>query len=315
MRLPNTFILGAPKCGTTAMARYLSEHPGVFFSKLKEPGYWATDFGWLAERNGLHSREQYLSLFSAATQQQPVVGEASTMYLSSTRAVANILANCPGAKLIVMLRDPVEVAYAYHMQKLLMFHEDVGDFETAWRLQELRRSGERVPANCPGPVMLQYGEVAGFGPQVRRLLETAPRQSIHFIRYESFKADAAGTYAEVLGFLGIEHDGRTAFPVVGPARDYRFPVFARLFHDPPALVRAPVRALRRHLILRRYPAVEALRQRMFKARSRSQIEPRLRAELVEYFAPHVREIESLLGWDLADWRAGKPAARAPGGGL
>jgi hypothetical protein len=308
--MPNTYILGAPKCGTTAMARYLSEHPGIFFSKLKEPGYWATDFGWLAERNGLRSLEDYLALFAEASAQQPVVGEASTMYLSSATAAANILAVAPDAKFIVMLRDPVEVAHAYHMQKLLMFHEDVSDFETAWRLQETRRRGERVPANCPGPVMLQYGEIAGFGPQVRRLLEVVPRDVIRFIRYDTFKADTAATYASTLEFLGIEHDGRSEFPVVGPARDYRFPLVARLFHDPPQLVRAPVRALRRHLILKRYPAVEALRQRMFKPRRREKMDPRFHAELREFFAPHVRELEQLLGWDLSDWRATPPASRS-----
>ncbi len=311
-RMPNTFILGAPKCGTTAMARYLGEHPGAFFSKLKEPGYWATDFAWLAERNGLGSLDDYLALFADAGDEQPVVGEASTMYLSSTTAVANILRVAPDAKFIAMLRDPVELAHAYHMQKLLMFHEDERDFEKAWRLQEVRRHGERVPANCPGPVMLQYGGIAALGRQVRGLLEVAPRERILFIRYEDFKADPAACYGRAIAFLGLPHDGRTTFPVVGPARDYRFPLIAKLFHDPPPLVRAPIRALRRHLILRRYPAVEALRQRMFKPRPRAGMDARLRAELVEHFAPEVRELERLLGWDLANWRS--PDRVAPGRG-
>lgn len=309
-RMPNTFIIGAPKCGTTAMASYLGEHPGAFFSKLKEPGFWATDFGWLAERNRLPSLADYLSLFDDASDAQPVVGEASTMYLCSSVAAANILAAAPDARFIVMLRDPVDLAHAYHMQKLLMFHEDERDFRRAWQLQEIRRHGQRVPANCPGPVMLQYARIAAIGQQVRHLLDVVPRERIHFIRYEDFKADPGGCYARTLAFLGLPHDGRSAFPVVGQARDYRFPLFARFFHDPPALVRAPLRALRRHLILKRYPAVEALRRRMFKPRPREGLDPQLRAELRAHFAPEVDELERLLGWDLAAWRSDLPRPRA-----
>lgn len=306
---PNTFILGAPKCGTTALARYLSEHPDAFFSKLKEPGFFATDHAWLAERNGLRSVADYLSLFAGAGAGRRVVGEASTMYLCSSRAVRNILDFCPQARFIVMLRDPVEVAQAYHMQKLLMFHEDVRDFEAAWRLQDARAAGIGLPAACPGPVMLQYREIAGFGPQVRRLLQDAPREAIHFIRYEDFRADPARCYAGTLDFLGLPADGRTSFPVVGPARDYRFPLIARLFHDPPAPLRRHVHALRRHLVLKRYPVVEALRQRMFRPRARAGLRAGFREELVDHFRPHVLELEQLLGWDLAGWR-GESAERA-----
>jgi Sulfotransferase domain len=310
MHSPNTFIVGAPKCGTTAMVRYLGAHPNAFFSKLKEPGYWATDYQWLAQRNALHSLEDYLRLFSEASGVHKVVGEASTMYLSSECAVANILAFFQDARFIVMLRNPVEVAQAYHMQKLLMFQEDVEDFETAWRLQDERRLGRRIPRNCPSGAMLQYADIARFGPQVARMLRTVPRQSVHFIRYDAFKRDTAGAYRDTLRFLGLKDDGRKEFPVAGPARRHRFAFVARLFHDPPVFVSEPIRRLSGHLVRKRYPPIEALRQRMFRPAPRPQPSDSFRAELQAYFRQDVDELERLLGWDLQQWRLPADDARS-----
>lgn len=301
MRTPNTFIVGAPKCGTTSMVRYLAQHPCVFFSNLKEPGYWATDYPWLAKRNALTCRDEYLRLFANAAEHHQIVGEASTMYLSSEHAAGNILEFEPSARFIAMLRNPIQVAQAYHMQKLLMFHEDVPDFETAWRLQTARRTGMHLPPNCPGALMLQYGAIPQFGPQVRRLLKIVPRDSVHFIRFDDLRSDPSSTYRALLRFLHLEDDGRREFPVAGPAREHRSRILGRLFHDPPELLREPVMSLRRHLVRQRYPIVEGLKRRMFKRRPRQAIHPAFHAELVEHFTPDVRELERLLGWQLQGW--------------
>jgi hypothetical protein len=302
MRQPNTFIVGAPKSGTTALVHYLGRHPNAFFCKLKEPGFWATDFPWLTKRNALPSVEHYLDLFRNAQQNHQIIGEASTMYLSSTQAAANIVNFNPQARFIVILRNPIEVAQAYHMQKLLVFQEDEPDFEAAWRLQPLRRQGLRVPANCPSPHMLQYGVIPQFGGQVRRLLECVPRDSIHFIRFEDFRSDPAGVYCNTLRFLNLDDDGRREFPVVAPSRAHRFSLIARLFHSPPSFIRGPVVQMQRHLIRKRYPVIEKLKRSMYRPQQRQLLSPQLRGEMIEHFMPEMRELEHLLGWDLRSWR-------------
>lgn len=308
MTKPNTFIIGAPKSGTTSLVHYLGRHPGAFFCNPKEPGFFATDFPWLARRNALPTQDSYLHLFRNAGEAS-VVGEASTMYLSSEAAASNILGfNCD-ARFIVMLRNPVEVARAYHMQKLLVFQEDVPDFETAWKLQAARRRGEHIPANCPDPFMLQYGSIPRFGPQVERLLRTVPREAVLFVRYDDFKRDPGEVYRQALRFLRMPDDGRAEFPVMGPSRTHRFPMLARLFHSPPAPIRVPVTQLRRHLVRKRYPMIEKLKRRMYRQQQRQMPSLDLQQEMLEHFRPDVLALERLLGWNLQDWLTPPVAGR------
>ena len=86
MKKPNFFILGAPKCGTTSLASWLSEHSDVFMSPIKEPHHFCSDFGYKEYR----SHQRYLSLFRKANEQHRAIGEASATYLYSKVAVKNI---------------------------------------------------------------------------------------------------------------------------------------------------------------------------------------------------------------------------------
>src|SRR5689334_10202054 len=94
-RTPNFFMIGAPKCGTSAMSTYLAANPEVYFSLPKEPAYWAYDFPKLAGYYGIDSLEKYLALFDGATSQHVAVGEKSTVYLASNTAVPEILSFNP----------------------------------------------------------------------------------------------------------------------------------------------------------------------------------------------------------------------------
>ena len=91
VRKPNFFIIGAPKCGTTSLATWLSGHPNVFMSAVKEPHFFNTD-----DRRFISTLEAYENLFRAASSDHCAVGEASVWYLSSTEAVRNILALSTG---------------------------------------------------------------------------------------------------------------------------------------------------------------------------------------------------------------------------
>lgn len=101
---PNFFILGAPKAGTTAMAQWLSEHPDVFMSAIKEPQFFNADHGGGFE-GGL---AEYLKLFAAASARHRVIGEGTVWYLYSRVAVKTILDVSPSARFLVMLRNPVD---------------------------------------------------------------------------------------------------------------------------------------------------------------------------------------------------------------
>ena len=109
MPIPNFFIVGAPKCGTTALCEYLKYHPNVFMSTPKEPHYFAEDF----ERyRHVKTEDKYLALFGDCNDRHLMIGEASVFYLRSTRAVSLIRDFNPDAKIIVMLRNPVDMVYS-----------------------------------------------------------------------------------------------------------------------------------------------------------------------------------------------------------
>lgn len=303
MPIPNTFLVGAPKCGTSALAQYLGEHPDVFFCDPKEPFFWSDDYPGLADQHGLKSLDDYLRLFARARPAQRIVAEGSTNYLASARAIARIVAFNPDARFIVMLRNPVDVAHAFHMEQVFVLNEDEPDFETAWRLQERRRRGEGIPRNCRAPQFLQYGEVASYAPQVRRLLDLVPRHSVHFIEFDLFRQNPGAAYASSLAFLGLTHDGRTAFPVVNATRRHRSKAIARAVLGPPRLLRRPVEMVRGHLRRQRYAPVEALKEMLRAPGTREPLSAALRRELAACFAPDVSALETLLGWDLRHWRA------------
>ncbi|WP_022978521.1 sulfotransferase family protein [Nevskia ramosa] len=304
-RMPNTFLIGAPKSGTTALASWLAAHPQVCFSSRKEPGYFARDFPPHADIQAHFDPDRYRALFTPEPQHR-VIAEGSTNYLLSADAVPAILALNPNARFIVSLRNPLELAPALHMQQCYMLNEDQADFADAWRLQVPRARGEQIPAGCRQPRFLQYAAFARTGEQIERLLRLVPRSSVHIIRFDALRADPGAVYRQTLAFLGLDDDGRNDFPVVNGAHRRRYPDLARLLLNPPALLRAPLWRLRKTLRSARLPLVEALRERQRQDMVREPLSPALRAELARHFADDIRLLERLLGWDLSDWLQAEP---------
>src|SRR5690606_9490694 len=175
--------------GTTALSAYLREHPRVFVSQPKEPHYFCTDFDYYYAP-GRRSEEHYLRLFAGADERHLAVGEASVWYLYSADAARNIAAFAPGARAIVMVRNPVELVPSLHSQLLYMLDEDEPDPWRAWRLQEARRRGERLPPRVRVPAFLQYGEAARLGAQLRRVYESIPPERVKVIVFDDLRADA-----------------------------------------------------------------------------------------------------------------------------
>src|SRR5690242_3134640 len=127
VKRPDLFIVGAFKAGTTSMYEYLRAHPQVFMSVPKEPTYFGAD---LSARYRRMSEDEYLGLFRDARPDQRV-GEATPWYLYSTSAAAEIKAFEPAARIVIMLRNPVDVMFSQHSQLLFNQREDLADFGAA----------------------------------------------------------------------------------------------------------------------------------------------------------------------------------------
>lgn len=301
-RKPNFFIVGAPKCGTTAINDYLGKHPDIFIPAIKEVHFFGRDLHF--SKGALRDEAAYLALFKGAT--EPRLGEASVWYLYSRSAAQEIHAFNPNAKIVVMLRNPVDMLYSQHSQFLYNGNEDIADFREALAAEPERKAGRRIPKSAHLADGLFYSETARYAEQLERYFTTFGRDNVHVILYDDFRADLPGTYRQTLRFLGVREDFTPEFAVVNPNKRAR----SALLRD---FVQAPPEGVKR---LSRLFFPRSLRQQVMKGldraniryQARAPLDPVLRAELEHCFAPEVEKLGRLLGRDLP-W--GTPeAARA-----
>jgi hypothetical protein len=298
-RKPNFFIVGAPKCGTTALYEYLRPHPNIFMPAIKEPHFFATDLGIYPP---VRTPQEYTQIFAASSPTHLRVGEASVYYLRSSVAIANIRDFNAEARLIAMFRNPVDMIYSLHSQLLYVSEESETDFERAWRLQERRRQGRDLPQGSRGSFLLQYAEVGQFGSQTQRLLSIFPRAQVKIILYDDFAASPKAVYDDIIEFLGIPHDGRTEFPRINENKRAKIPWLRDFMRKPPPALHSAVRGLKNALgaegissTKKRIVALNTVRER------RPPLSSKFRAELVEAFREEVALLGRLLDRDLSHW--------------
>lgn len=214
---PAAYLIGAPKCGTTALGHYLAGHPGVGFSNPKEPHYFSRDLRGLCLCDDL---EAYGATFAPGPQPE-VLMEGSVWYLYSDSAISEILKARPDAKFIVMLRNPVKMLASLHRQLIHALDENEEDFRTAWDLSDARAAGKNIPRSCRAPSTLLYKRTAAFGEMLSRLYARVPRERVLVLFQEDMRADTPGIYRRTLAFLGLEDDGRRDFPSINEAKRAR----------------------------------------------------------------------------------------------
>jgi Sulfotransferase family len=304
---PNFFVLGAPKCGTTALCEYLREHPDVGFSTPKEPHYFCTDYS--RRFRVLFSEEEYLRCFADVRATCSAIGEGSAWYLYSQSAVENILRFEPAAKFIVMLRSPVEMVSSWHTQALYSRDETVVDFKTAWNLQTERSKGRRIPASTREPKFLLYKDVACFSRQLGRLYTQVPRKRVHVAVLDDFESDAGAAYRSVLQFLGVPDDGRREFPRINEAKAHRSVALGHFLHRPPSQLVRSVLAVKEKLGIYRLGVVNALTRLNTKRGKPASMDAEFRAELADEFRDDVRELSKILSRDLSSWLDVRPGGR------
>jgi hypothetical protein len=289
MRKPNFFIIGAPKCGTTSLATWLSGHPNVFMSAVKEPHFFNSD-----DRRFISTLEAYENLFRAANRSHCAVGEASVWYLSSTEAVQNILAYQPDARFIVMVRNPVEMAPSLHAEMLISGHENVHDFSAAWYCQEERRQGRQLPPLSWARRRFLYGDVCKLGAQLQRLLSRVPASRVLAIVLDDIGEDPRAEYLRVLRFLGLKDDGRIDFAIYNKAKKLRWPGLTRVIFD---MMQIKTR-LGVSLGLNLWDRVSKLNT---VEAPHAQLPPETEMVLRDYFASDIELLGKLLGVNFEHW--------------
>ena len=300
MKAPNFFIVGAPKSGTTAMADYLDDHEDIFVCKPKEPCFFSTDF---PGQQLVRTSADYAELFTQAGPRHKAVGEGSVWYLYSHVALENIRQFDPDARIIVMLRNPVEQVYSMHQELFHRRYETQADFVAAWKLQDARARGQAVPKYCKAPEFLQYAAIAKYSAQISRLKRTFPEGQVKIILFDDFRQDTRQVYRDVLAFLGQADDGRTDFAPSLESRRHKLHWLGTfLINQPPWLVSVRNR-------LKRVLGMESIGLRDMVARHNTVVEkraplpPEFIAELKDHFRSDVEELSRLIGRDLGHWCA------------
>jgi len=205
-RLPDFFIVGHPKCGTTALYEMLRSHPAVFMPEIKEPWYFSTDLYEHAppRPQGIAaSLEEYIGLFAAAGDGQRI-GEASPHYLWSHTAAAEIAKVQPEARIIAILREPASFLRSLHLQFLEVHYETEEDLRAALELEDERRRGRALPRYGYWPQLLLYSEHIRYVEQLRRYHEVFAPEQVLVLIYDDFRTDNDQTVRRVQRFLGVD---------------------------------------------------------------------------------------------------------------
>lgn len=200
--------MGQSKSGTTALAEMLGAHPQIYMSSLKEPVFMASDMHeglWAMVKTRPRTLEAYLALFAGARPAQ-LAGEASTVYLWSRTAAANIAALQPQARIVAVLREPASFLRSLHLQLLQNHIETEKDFGKAISLEQDRRRGKRIPRGCRWPQALLYSERVRYVEQLERYRAVLAPEQILVLVYDDFRADNEGTVREVLRFLDVDSE-------------------------------------------------------------------------------------------------------------
>ncbi|MBA3524893.1 MAG: sulfotransferase [Geodermatophilaceae bacterium] len=302
MSLPDVYLIGAPKAGTTSLADWLAQHPDVYFSVPKEPFFWASDYPRMRERYGFADRSSYESLFaSPAAVAATLRAEGSTTYLYSRVAVPDIVAAGDGRppRFVVSLRKPVDLLISYHRTQVVALNEDEPDFATAWR----RSVAGVAPTVTPlDPKLVDYPSVGALGAAMARLYDTVGRDRVHVVLFDDLARDPASVWIRLTAFLGVAANPAPAFEVRNAStKGPRSAGLRRLTHNPPAVIAAPVRGLRQWSRTTSNPLAAKLKGAMWKSEAKPDVDDEVRAEVAAYLAADTLALGELIGHDLRHW--------------
>jgi len=258
MNKPNFFIIGAAKCGTTALSEYLKQHPSIHMSWPKEPHYFAYD---LENYRYPKSEEDYLKLFQDTRKGKIIFGEASVFYLYSSVALKEIKKLYPDAKIVVLFRNPVDMLYSLHSQLLYSRDEDVDDFKKAWGLCSSRKQGKNIPKHCREQKILFYDELAKFGDQYEALRDVFDDDQIKVFFFEDLVSDVQGIYKSIVKYLGLKEDNRVDFKKINERRGHKLKWLSNITQRPPKIFSFPIRFMKNVLGIKRIGILDYLRKK------------------------------------------------------
>jgi hypothetical protein len=290
MTMPNFLIIGAMKSGTTALYYYLEQHPEVYMSPVKEPNFFSSQGPENAVDAVTHIGT-YRDLFGGVSS-ETAIGEASHSYLYEPRAAAEIRRHIPEAKLIAILRNPIDRAYSHFLHMVRKGTEPLDDFAQALREDEVRAHR--------GQNFQDYIGRGLYYNQLKRYFGTFPREQVRVYLYEDLSGAPINAVQDAFRFLEVDD---SFVPDVSLRRNVSgYPKYKTL----DGLLRRQGRV--KHALKIYLPA--GLRWRLSRAfddlKTRNlvgppPIQPEVRRQLIGVYREDILKVQDLIRRDLSGW--------------
>ena len=297
-KTPNFFIVGGPKCGTTAMVEYLRTHPNILISEPKEPNYFNFD---MPLKRFVSSEKEYLNLFKKRTKSHKIVGDASVFSLISDSAIKAISEFNKDAQILFMMRDPIKMIPSYHKQIHFTLEEDRDDLVDALQLEETRLNGKEIPKHCRSEKLLFYSKVAKYGEQLEHIWKYFPKENVKLIWFDDFKNSPLNTYKEILAFLSLDYDGRVDFPKVNEAKKAKNKLISKIVHRPPWIAKQAAKLLRKVLNKPRLGMLQKIDHLNREKLEKKEISSQAKELIKQAYSEDVKHLSAITNRDLSHW--------------
>jgi hypothetical protein len=308
--IPEFLIVGAMRAGTTALASALAEHPRVFMTTPKEPNFFAVSYGALDfvgpgdqafARQNIRDWDSYAELFREAGTR--VCGEASAAYLALPGVASEIRRRRPDAKIVIILRDPVERGFSAWQYLRGRGREHLREFAAGLAAEKERRSLGY------GPIWW-YVEASRYQERLEEYLTTFPRRQVHVLTNEELRRDPMGVMSRICTFLDVDPaqlPGSALTRVVNSSGVPRVEILTHVLH-PHYRLREPLSRI----------APPVVRQMVRRARTASvlgggQMPSEARRWLQEELADVAAEVHKLTGVDTSHWQVPTSPGRSEPG--
>lgn len=301
MTLPNFFVIGAAKSGTTALYHYLGQHPQIFLPIVQEPNYFAfgqqaNDYvgpgGSPAPERTIGEAEEYEALF-AGSGAISARGDISPLYLYVPGTAERLKDAVPDAKVLVILRNPVDRAYSAYMHACRDAREPISSF-----LDAVRREPQRVAANWG--FLWRYTDMGFYSHRLARYYSVFPSRQVLVLLYDDLVIDAVDVCRRIASFLHVDF----AFT---PRVDVRYNVSgiprSRLAHNllgRSELIKTAARVLSPYIGYDRLRRLQASLQTRNLQEHRMSVEAR--SHLLALFEEEIDRLSSMIDRNLQCWR-------------
>ena len=293
--LPNFLILGAAKAGTTSLHHYLGQHPDVFVSQLKEPKYFALKDEPLnfqgpsqfINESSVNNFQDYCALFQDV-KNETAIGEASPMYLYSEKAVNEIKATLPDAKLIVILRNPVDRAFSSYTHLLREGFETL-PFEESLTQEEQRIRDRWAP-------LWYYKDKGFYGQQMQRYYDAFPKEQIKVYLFEDLCQNPLAVVQDIFSYIGVDTNFEPDMAKKNVSGVPKNVALQRLLTR-----KNPIKSVGKMLLPKQFRKNLSNSIQTKNLGEKPKLSPEMRAQLLELYREDILLLQGLIERDLSAW--------------